>query len=238
MSAIREYFSLGFGALLLRDETYIKMRDDSQRLVKGLVLILLVGVITAALAIIGGALAWSVAPDLGAMKNIILEEMQKMEWFRAMSSNATAVQQFRQYYDLGWQIAGAVGGFNLINSITNVLLNPIMLVLRWVVFGFFAFIFARLFGGKGSLSQTLGCTALAVAPEMLGALRVFPNVEIPGIGIWGLVCTYIGVKTANQLGPWRAFWATLFPILLLIVTSVLVGWLSSALLASLIGGRP
>jgi hypothetical protein len=46
MSAIREYFRLGFGALLLRDETYTKMRDDSQRLVKGLVLILLVGVIT------------------------------------------------------------------------------------------------------------------------------------------------------------------------------------------------
>lgn len=241
MNALGEYLNLGLGALFLNEETYAKMRDDSQRLAKGLVFILIVGAVAAGLAVIGQVLEWSTSPDLSGIKNIVLDEMQKTVWFRAMARDPQAMQSFQQFYDLGWQTAQSTGGANIVGSIANIIINPFALAIRWLIYGVIAFVFARLLGGKGDLTQTLGCTALAAAPEMLQALRLFPYVQLAGLTTWGLLCTYVGIKTSNQLTPWRAFWATLLPIVLLIVLAILFGCICNfalgSTIASMLSGR-
>ena len=234
---MNEYLNLGLGALFLQEETYAKMRDDARQVVKGLIFILMVGVIVAVLAFIGKLLEWSTTPDLSNLSNIVLQEIQTTQWYRSMASNLQALQNFQQYYYLWWQIFGGLFGVNLVSAIINVIINPIVHVLRWLIYGVVVFLFAKMLGGKGTLGQTLGCTALAVAPEALGAIQFLPYVQLGGIAIWGLICTYIGVKVSNQMTPWRAFWATLLPFILLIVLGILFGCLGGFALGALGGGR-
>ncbi len=238
MNVLSEYLNLGLGALFLQEETYAKMREDSRRVFKGFVLIVLVGVIVAVIAIVGKLLEWSVTPDLSNLKNIVLQEMQKASWFRSMAQNPQAMQGFQQGYDLWWQFFGSMFGVDMLGAILNVIVNPITLTFRWLIYGVVVFIFARLLGGKGSLSQTLGCTALAVAPEMLKVAQFLPYVELGGLTIWGLVCSYIGIKAANQLSPWRAFWATILPFIALIVLAILFGCIAGFAITSATGGKP
>ena len=241
MNALSEYLNLGLGALFLQEETFTRMREDSRRIFKGFALIVLVGAIVAAIAIVGKMLEWSVTPDLSNLMNIVLEEMQKTQWFKSMAREPGAIQGFQQGYDLWWQFFGSMFGVNLLGAVLNVIINPITLTIRWLIYGVVAFIFARMLGGKGNLSQTLGRTALAVAPEMLKVAQVFPYAELGGLAIWGIVCSYIGVKTANQLSPWRAFWATILPFIALIVLAILFacigGFAASNLLGSAGGGQ-
>ena len=234
MNALSEYLNLGLGALFLQEETYARMREDSKRVVKGLIFIVLVGVIVAALAVVGKLLEWSTTPDLSRLKDIVLEEMQRTQWLRSMAQNPQAMRGFRQGYDLWWQIFGSMFGVNLLGAVLNILFNPIILVLRWLIYGVVAFVFARLLGGKGNLSATLGCTALAVAPQMLGVVQFFPYVQLGGLTVWGLICTYLGIKVSNELSPWRAFWATLLPIILLIVLVILFGCIAGFAFGSLL----
>jgi len=234
MNALSEYLNLGLGALFLQEETYAKMREDSKGVVKGLFFIVLVGVIVAAIAVVGKALEWSTTPDLSNLKNIVLQELQRAQWFQSMARSPQGMQGFRQGYDLWWQIFGSLFSVNVLGAVLNIFINPIILVLRWLIYGVVAFVFARLLGGKGNLSATLGCTALAVAPQMLGVVQVVPYAQLGGLTVWGLICTYLGMKVSNELSPWRAFWATVLPIILLIVLVILFGCIAGFAFGSLL----
>lgn len=236
MGTLSEYLNLGLGGLFLKEETYEKMRQEPNPFVKGLGLVVLVGVVVAIFALVGQVLEWSTTPDLSNPKNIVLEEMQRTQWFRSMARNPRALQGFRDGYDLWWQIFGWMSGANLLGAVFNIVLNPIALLLQWLIYGFLAFLFARVLGGKGGLSQTLGCTALAVTPQTLGIVQIVPYAELGGLTIWALVCTYVGIKTSGQLSPWRAFWATILPLIVLGVLALLLGCIGMFTLGSLLSG--
>jgi hypothetical protein len=119
MSALSEYFNLALGALFLKEDSYEKMRGERSPFVKGLILIVLVGVIVAAVAIVGKVLEWGTTPDLSNLRNIVLQEMQNAPWFRAMARNPQAMQSFQQGYDLWWQIFGSMFGANIIRVVVQ-----------------------------------------------------------------------------------------------------------------------
>lgn len=241
MNGLSDYWNLGWGALFLKEETYQKMREEADPIVKGLILIVLVAVVVALAATVGKVLEWSTTPDLSNLQNIILQEIQKMPWYTQMAREPRAVQTFQQIWESVWRGVTPLIGVNVAGAVLGIITNPIGLVLRWLIYGVVAFVFARLLGGKGTLAQTLGCTALAVTPEILGVFQVFPYVHLGGLAVWGLVCSYVGLKTAQQLTPWRAFWATVLPLVLLAVLAILVaciaGFAASSLIATLGGQR-
>jgi hypothetical protein len=196
------------------------MRELPRPFLKGLVLILAVGLVVSVLAIAGETLEWATTPDLGAIEEVVLQELQRMDWYREASQDSTAFEPtFRQQYDMGWRFLPFVfGAPNPIAAAVKVITIPLWLEVSWLVFGVLGFLCARLVGGQGSLKQTLGCTALAVAPQMLGLAWVLPYVEVGGaITIWTLICNYLALKTAHRLSSVRAFWATLLPFILLII---------------------
>ena len=119
----------------------------------------------------------------------------------------------------------------------NVIFNPLGLIITWLIYTVVAFLFARVLGGKGTLNQTLGCTALAVAPQMIGAVHLLPYAQTGWIGAWVLVCSYLGLKVSGRLTPWRAFWATILPFVLLALIVLLLGCIAIAALSSGGGSR-
>ncbi len=207
-------------ALLLEPEPYNELRESPNPFVEGLFLVVAVGLVVAVASLIGSILAWASLPNMATVRQVVYENLVRMPWYLQWEEQAGSrfVQEFKRWYDLGWQVSpillGAPG--NLLFSLANLVLTPLGLVLSWLVYGVLAHVVARLLKGRATLVQTLGCTALAVAPQLLKIATVLPFVNVGVVvGAWTLLCQYRGLREAHAL-PWgRAFLATVLPVLVL-----------------------
>lgn len=239
MENITAIFRQAINALLLRDEAYRAMRDNPNPFTRGLVFIVSVALIVAIISLIGAILLWLTSPDLGAIQDVVWQEMQDMPWVEQISPSErdAALQQTKRFFDLGWQISRlfvpSIG-----NAIASVVLNPVALVIGWLIYGLLAFLSARVLGGKGRLDQTYGTTALAAAPRILGVVHVLPYVETAGLGIWGLICSYLAIKNTHELSPWRTFWATVIPLIVLVLFVIGLAIIGASIAAVSLGGGP
>jgi len=96
---------------------------------------------------------------------------------------------------------------------------PLLLILQWLLFGLVGHMVAKGMGGAGTLNQTLGAVALAIAPQALLLFRVIPFVSVSGalLFVWSLLVAYRAMEVAHQL-PWRrAVWAAVIPALVILV---------------------
>lgn len=234
MDGIVDTLRLGWNALLLKDEAYEKMRIDPNSVAKGLILIIVVGVAIALLGLVGDVLEWASTPNLNAITDTVLDYLPRMPWWEEASRDpdlARFLDQIRYWNFSTW--FGPTPGMGAI----NIILTPLGLVVRWLIYGLLAYVFARWLGGTGDLSATLGVLALAVAPQALNVLRVFPYVELGNLlSIWGILCAYVGLKTAHKLYWYRAMWATLLPFILVIVVGILASCFGTAIFAALVRG--
>ncbi len=226
-------------ALFLDDWAFDQMRDDDNPFVEGLFLIVIIAFLTALLALVGQWLAWLSVPPLGEIKAIILDALQQMSWWGPMSANPQALTGFQRSWDMAWQVFPPLfGAPDPRGAAYNILAWPISGIVVWLVYGVLAHLFARLFHGAGTLSQTLGTTALAFTPWMFQGLRVIPFVTLAGfIGVWQLILRYKALRSTHQLGWAQAMWATVLPLVTLLILAVLLGGFAAALLALFIGAR-
>ena len=66
---------LGWKALLFQEEAYEEMRTSASPVVKGLILIVVVGVVIALLALLGDVVEWAGTPDLGQIQDTVAEQL-------------------------------------------------------------------------------------------------------------------------------------------------------------------
>ncbi len=227
-------------ALFLDNDAYEQLREDDNPFVEGLFLVVVIGVVTALLSLIGQLLAWAGTPSMSAIKDIVWKSFPQMSWWSQMPGNAT--QEFQKYYDLGWQIFPSLfGAPDPGRAAVNIVLWPLAAVLGWLVYGVLAHLFARLLGGTGRLGQTLGTVSLSFTPLLLRGLGFLPYFTVGAvINTWQLICRYKAVRSAGQLSWGRAFWATLLPFAVYLVFWIVVGGIASlgiAAAASAAAGR-
>lgn len=237
MDSIVGSLRLGWEALLLKDEAYEQMRDAADPVVKGLILIVVVGLAVGLFAFVGDVMEWATTPNLAEIKDTVFAYLTQMPWWQEAARNPEFVQVFQWWYDFGWDIASALGTLSIGEAAAGIILIPLGLVFRWLLYGLVAYLFARWLGGTANLSETLGVLALAVAPQALNVVSVFPYVELGSlVAVWGLLCAYLGLKTAHNLSWYRALWATLLPFVLAFVLLALMACLGSVILAVLVRG--
>lgn len=214
------------------------MRSLSSPFVKGLILIVVVGIVVGLVGVVGQTLEWASTPRMNQIRGVVDRHITQMEWYKLASQDPEFVRSFKQFYDLGWQIFPSMfGAPNPAQAALSIILNPITWTVTWVVYALLAYLFARMLGGEGSLGQTFGCTALAVAPRLLNLIIILPFVEIGGIvTTWALICNYLGVKTAHRLSWGRAFWATILPPVLLGVLALILGAVGFFAISAVMGG--
>jgi hypothetical protein len=227
---------LGWNALLLKTEAYEKMRTDPNPVVKGLLLIVIVGVAIALLGFVGNLLEWATTPNLSEIMDTIFSYMKQMPWWEMAARDPDFERIFDQIWNTNWSFVKAFSP-SPVGAAVNIVFTPVGLIVRWLIYGLLAYLFARWLGGTADLSETLGVLALAVAPQALNALTFFPYVTVGSvIGIWGILCAYVGLKTAHKL-PWhRAFWATLLPFILAFGVIVFASCLGSTIFAAIVKG--
>jgi hypothetical protein len=219
--------SLGvvFRALFLDSDAYDRLRDDDNPFIEGLFLIVIIGVVTALLHFVGQLLAWAGAPPLSAIKETVWQAFPTMSWWSQMAGNAEFMQQFKIYYDLGWQIFPALfGAADPRSAAANIVIWPLTMTLSWLIYGTLAHWFARLLGGEGRYGQTLGALALAFTPLLLRGLGFLPYFTVgAAMNTWQLICRYKAICSASQLSWQRAVWATVLPFLVYLVVWAVVG---------------
>jgi hypothetical protein len=239
MDSIVDSLRLGWDALLFKEGAYEKMSSSPNPVAKGLVLILIVGVVIALLGIVGTTLEWASIPNLDRMQETIFDYITRMPgWDEAVRLDPGFEEQFEASYNLGWDIFPQLfGAPDIGGAALGIVFTPVGLIIRWLIYGLLAYLFARWLGGTGDLSMTLGALALAVAPQALRVFNVLPFVEVGSlISIWGILCAYYGLKVVHKLSWGRTAWATVLPYVLALVLLILAGCAGTALLGVVIGG--
>ena len=237
METLRRTFRLAWDALLLRDHAFEAMRDAPNAFVRGVSFILVIAIVVSLLGVVGSVLMWLTSPDVGQIQTVVWQHVSTMPWVEQVppGQRAQALETARRIYDLIWLGIRAFAP-SVPNALVGVILNPLALVIGWLIYGFLAFLVARILGGQGGLGPTYGATALAAAPRLLGVVHVVPYVQTAGLGVWALVCNYQALKITHRLSPWRAFWATVLPLVLIFLFILGLAILGVVAAASLLRG--
>ncbi len=225
MERLRTILRRVLDALTLRDEVYREMRDAPDAVEQGVMLIVTVGVIAALAGVVGTALQSVTVPDVAAIQQTVADGILDMPWAEDLSPRELdeAHEGIRASMAQS-QIIASMFAPNPVLALTGIVTKPVGMVVWWLIYGVLAFACARLLGGRGTLGQTYGTTALAASPQLVGVFHVMPYVSTAGLGMWALICSYLALKHTHELSPGRTFWATLLPLLvplLLIFLAVL-----------------
>jgi len=228
---------MAWEALFLSEEPYAEMREDSNPVGRGLVLIALIAVAVALVGLVGTTLEWATSPKMADIQRTVLEGIQRMPFYQEMQSNPEFREQFQRQFDLQWQIMSGVAGASIGGAASQIVLLPLGLAFTWLLYGVVSHLFARLVGGQGGLAQTLGCTALAVTPQLLNLAMFFPYLAVGGVvGTWTLLCRYVALKTCHRLTWNRALAATLLPYVALGVVVSFFACLVAVVMSLIFGG--
>ena len=233
---LQEVLRLIGRGLFLEPAAYDEAADSDNPFVEGLFLVILIGVVIAVAGVIGQAIGWAMTPDLGEIKQIIYDGLLQSPLFELMRENAVAFAQFKQNYDLGWQIAEFFSP-NVTNVFAGLFLAPLGLLIAWLWFALIAQVVAKMLGGNGSLQETLGATALALTPALLNVFDVIPTVTIAAVGIWTLLARYVAVRRVHENLTWgRSLVAVVSPMILSWLLLIPLGILFAFLMSATIGG--
>lgn len=231
--------ALVFRALFFDSEAFEELRDDDNPFVEGLFLVVLIGLISALLSLVGQVLAWAVTPNVAAIKEVVLAGLEQQPWWAGLAANPDGLVMFQRWWDAAWQVLpGLMGAPAPDTAAFNLLAWPFAAMLSWLVYGLLAHGFARLFGGQGTLNQTLGVMALAYTPLLLRGLGFIPFFVIGGVlQTWQLLLRYKALRAAHRL-PWtKALWATLLPFGVFLLFWLLVSAVAAMLIAIVVARR-
>ncbi len=239
MQTITQSFGLLWDALFLDRRAYARMGEDESPAKKGLVILIVLGLALGVAGFIGATLEWASSPSLEAIKETVYEINTQAPWWQFMTQQPEALEFYNQIWEQVWQIV-EIATPTPASSLSGLIARPIGLVLSWLIFGLVVHLFARLLGGSAALGQTLGATALASAPQLLGLLTALPFVVLAGIGVWTFLCRYMAIRVVHELSWGRALWAVLLTflafILLMFILGLVGGFVLGSVLAATFGG--
>ncbi len=221
----RAYPELVGKALVLDAEPFIALTDDDDPWLEGMFLTICVGFLVAIARVIGDFLAAAALPPVDAMLAALLQGWRQYSTTLPDHVNPALIESvLREAWAMGMFWNGYSGGWaRLLTLITT----PTSLLLQWALASVIIYAVARSLGGVGTLNQTLGATALMVAPQALRFVEIIPFAAVSQLllTVWAVLIIYRAVEVAHDLSWQRALLAALAPWLLLIVLALLVSLL-------------
>jgi hypothetical protein len=220
MQTVQDYLRLGVRGLLLDVAVYRQQREAPDALKRGMLLVMLIGLLVAVAALVGSLVESLASPPAEQVNQTIYEGLTTMPWYQETAEDVPGFEEeFRTQFDQTTDIIATLQG-GIGSSAAGIGLIPLAMLLGWLISGTFAHLVARMLDGRGTLNQTLGYTALAAGANLLGIVQIVPFAQVSGVALLSLLATYIAVREAHALQPWRAFLATLLGPLLLVLVFV------------------
>lgn len=217
----RAYPELVGKALVLDAEPFIALTDDDEPWAEGMFLTICIGFLVGVARVIGHFLAAATLPPTDAILAALLQGWRQysttlpdnvnLALIESLLREAWATSMFWQGYSGGWA--------RLLTLITT----PTSLLAQWLLASVIIYAAARTLGGVGTFNQTLGATALMVAPQTLRFVEIIPFAAVSQLllSVWAVLILYRAVEVAHDLSWPRALVATLTPWLLLVALALL-----------------
>jgi hypothetical protein len=199
----RSYPELIGKALVLEAQPFATMTEDDEPWAEGLVLVISIGLLVALAKLVGGLLLTVSLPPADAVLATLLNAWQGFAAQVAPTADlAGSEAQLRQVWSTLLLVTGYGGGWA---RLLGLIFTPLGLIMQWLAAGLVVFVVARLLGGRGTFNQTLGATALMVAPQVLLLVQIIPFVAVSSLLllVWGMLILYRAVEVAHEL-PWRS----------------------------------
>ncbi len=211
-------------ALFLDSEAFDEVRDDDNPFIEGLFLLVLLGLATAALTLVGQLIAWGSVPHIGSIRDVVMSALQQQSWWSSLNADPQPRPPSRPCGTDSGALPPLFGAPDPALSALNLLVWPVWLVASWLIYATLAHGFARWLGGTGAFGGTLGATALSFTPILFRGLGIVPFIALGGVlNTWQLILRYKAVRSAHGLTWGRALAATLLPYALYLVLWLLAG---------------
>jgi hypothetical protein len=222
---MRDLLNLAWNALTFQHDAYVEhvRRDDVLK--RAILLLVLV-------TLVAGSISFLISFVNGLRPvNIAEERLEFEESFRDFLDQYGELLDIRQQdveeifsyirpnMEIGWRIAAlptplprVVG--NILTSIGQFLSLPFSRLGGWLAYTLWVMLAAKLLGGKGTVAQMLGATALYIVPHVLG---IFGFIDCLGgiLGfvatLWGIAIYIKGLAVACDFGIGKATLAALLP---------------------------
>ncbi len=222
---MKELLNTAWNVLLFRNAAYVEHARRPDVLKRGLLLLVIVSLIAAIIPTIQ-TLVNGLRPPQGA-ESIIQEIEDSFQQFtQFMPPEAMGdfnleemLTYMRPGIEMGTRIAGlptplprAVGG--TLTAVGFFLSQPFIRLAGWLGYAIWVLLAAKLLGGKGTVAQSLGATALYAVPHAFDLFSPIPCLgAVIGLvtTLWGLAIYVKALAAANEFGLGKAIVATLLP---------------------------
>ena len=223
---MKELLRLAWDVLLFKDKAYKEHVARADVLKRGLALLVVATLMAGTLSFIGGV-----------SRGLRSVESQREQAEQDIQEFAAPFQDMQQYLDLppdfaeimiatiqasielGFGVAELstplprpIGG--VLTALGAFLSLPFARIAGWVGYTIWVLLAAKLLGGRATIAQALGATALYAVPHALDILDVVPYLG----GLFGLIATVWGIAiyvkalaVANDFGIGRAVVAAVVP---------------------------
>ncbi len=209
-------------ALVFEPDPFVVMVDDDNPWLEGLFFTVVIGFIVAVAQIVGGLLLSAVLPNPTAVLETILQAFEQSRPFGLSTTELLVLQDnIRSVWPL------FTGFYHYGNGWGRLLLlvtTPLVLVIQWSLYGLLSHLIAKALGGNGSIGQTLGVTALGMAPRVFLVVTGIPFASVGGLmmQVWGILIAYRGLEVAHGFEMRKAVTSALFPVVILILSAVVI----------------
>jgi len=219
-----EYLRLARGGLFLDRDVYQEQSRSPESLKRGLLLVVLIGLAVGFASFVGEVSEVLMSRNRADVNRTIYEGLINMPWYRNVSLLTPGFDEdFKEIFDNVTTVLDTLNGKSIVNGVAGLVITPISYLLVWLVYGIVAHLMARLLGGSGTLTKTLGGTALAASANLLSLVSLVPFAQVSGVFALALIANYVAIREVHEMAPWRAFWATILGPLLLVVLLILAG---------------
>lgn len=213
-------------ALLLGSSPYAIVRDSARPGRRGFGLLLAIIGMVALAQVIGYGLGWLTAPRLGSLQSLSYDTIIGLAWYaEQVQLDPAFATQFAQGHAAAWEALRILLGYPTITA-TSVSVTTLIVatLLNWFVFSLLAHAFARWYGGRARLGQTLGVLGLAYAPLLLRVIEVVPGAVAPVGLIFALllVTKFLALQSAHGLGSVQTLAVTLAPYVVVVLVAALI----------------
>ena len=228
---MRELLQLAWDALLFRDAAYAQHVARADALKRGLAMLVVVSLTAGLLTLVTGLVR-----DLRPMS----VEARREEADLALQEFFQSLRRMGQFTDIPPGLerqltdsirSGMALGFEiealptrlprpvgrLFTNLGSFLSLPFSRMASWAGYTIWVILIAKLLGGRATVSQTLGATALYAVPHVLGILDVVRCLGgLLGLvaAVWGAAIYVKALAAANEFSIERAIVATVVPALI------------------------
>lgn len=140
----------------------------------------------------------------------------------------------------GFQGAAFGVGLGITAFLVSVILTPIMAVISWLIWSGIVYIFAMIFGGKGSYATQSYLIALYTAPLMiiysfLAFIPVIGQIITSLVGLYSLYLLTMALKQSHKTSTGKAVAIWLVPAIIIVIVLIAFAITAFSTLATFYG---